>query len=94
MRWCPVCPYEPPFLLVNDEFHVVAVCPGVADVRRNLGITGFFSLCQLYGSSRETAFQWYLQRRDSKGEFVDTWQFLERGKDLAELQKAWLSLWS
>ena len=90
---CPVCPHQPPAQVVNDEFHLLTVCPAVAGLRRELGIELFLNLCHLEGLSQREAFVTYLAGQSPKGAALQQWEYLERGSALMKLRDVWFTKW-
>ena len=80
--------------MLNNEFHLVAECPAVGELRERLGITRFFNSSRLYGHTDQTAFRLFLGGYDERGALVEVTVFLARGMKLAELREAWLNTWS
>ena len=93
-KLCPVGPKRPPVMVLNSEFHLVAECPGVGELRERLGITRFFNLSRLNGYGPHAAFKLFLEGLDEKGSKVEVSVFLVRVRKLADLRDAWITVWS
>ena len=86
-RHCPLCS---PTQSEISEWHVVAVCKGVGDVRRDTGVAGMLALYRLEGLEEEDAYYHYVGGLDSKGGKVSKGDYLARGGAMGEVIVAWL----
>ena len=72
-----------------DEVHLVCQCPSLASERRRFGIGRFFGLCGLQGLGIQVSYRYYLEGRDPVGEPISLQDYLDRGKALEQIRKAW-----
>ena len=90
VKFCPLCPRMS--TLLNEE-HVIINCPGVKDMRSELGLTTLFNLGKLEGMKDEDMFNRFVSGEDWDGNLVDLTTYLSRGDTLSEMYKDWLAKW-
>ena len=87
------CPISPPNI-VNLAAHLAMFCPAIEGIRKEQTcIASFRNLCRFKGFTEDEAFLLFINGSDWNENPVQASDYLERGKDLALLMEAWLSLW-
>ena len=82
--WRKVCPEDGK---PARDLHFVSECAGTARVRKQTGMSLFFTSCEMKGLTREESYSNFLKGLDAKGEQVDLVDFIERGKTLETIFK-------
>ena len=82
--WRKVCPEDG---RPTRDLHFVSECAGTARVRKQTGMSLFFTSCGMKGLTREEAYSNFLKGLDSKGDQVELGDFVERDKSLEAIFK-------
>ena len=87
---CPLCPT----MTKNNEAHVTFFCFAVEKVRsQETSFSSFRNMCGAKSFSDDKVFALFINGLDWDEKPICVKDYLSRGKDLAIMMKAWLSLW-
>ena len=71
----------------NTDLHCVVSCSRTRRVRRNTGVSMFFTSCLTKGLSEEEAYSMYIGGLDWKGDKISLFDYQERGVTLGNIFK-------